>query len=100
MGGGDDLVKEVVNSYLNEEAPICMRQIQAAVLGGLCEDIRKTAHKLKGSSRAVGARGVADVCLRLEEMGREGKAADAPEVLGELVSRYDWACEALVRRIS
>jgi signal transduction histidine kinase/DNA-binding response OmpR family regulator len=100
MGGGDDLIKEVVNSYLNEEAPVCMRQIQAAVLGGLCEDLRKAAHKLKGSSRAVGARNVSDACHRLEEMGREGKAGEAPEVLGELVSRYDMAHEALVRRIS
>jgi signal transduction histidine kinase/CheY-like chemotaxis protein/HPt (histidine-containing phosphotransfer) domain-containing protein len=100
MGGGDDLIKEVVNSYLNEEAPVCMRQIQTAVLGGLCEDLRKAAHKLKGSSRAVGARGVTEACARLEEMGREGKAADAPDVLGELVSRYDMAHEALVRRIS
>lgn len=100
MGGSDDLVKEVVQSYLNEEAPVCLRQIQEAVLGGLCEDLRKAAHKLKGSSRAVGARAVGDVCLRLEEMGREGKAADAPEALGELVNRYDLVEEALLRRIA
>lgn len=100
MGGGDDLVKDVVKSYLDDEAPVCMRQIQSAVLGGVCEDLRKAAHKLKGSSRAVGARFVSEVCLRLEEMGREGKVAEAPEVFGELINHYDSAYEALRRRIA
>jgi len=100
MGGGDELVKDIVKSYLDDEAPACMRLIESAVMGGLCEDLRKAAHKLKGSSRAVGARLVAEACLHLEEMGRAGQAAEAPVVFGELVCRYDSAHEALRQRIA
>ncbi len=97
--GGEDIVKEVVRSYLDEEAPVCIRQIQLAVFGGMSEDLRKAAHKLKGSSRAVGAAGVSDACKLLEEMGGKSHFGEAPETFGRLLSHYDLSCQALNRRI-
>lgn len=98
MGGGaDDLVVEVVKTFLNEEAMGCLKDIESALSKQSAEDLRKSAHKLKGSSRAVGAKRLSETCFALEKAGAQNSIESAPELYGELVCHFEAARQELVK---
>jgi CheY-like chemotaxis protein/HPt (histidine-containing phosphotransfer) domain-containing protein len=58
--------------------------LSAAVAVGAWDEVAALAHKLKGSSAAVGARVVRDVASRLEALARSGGGSDAAALVMEL----------------
>ena len=46
--------------------------------------LRRTAHSLKSSSAIIGARGLSEIARQLEDAGRAGEIARAPELLRSL----------------
>lgn len=75
---GDDMggIKDLLKMYLNQ-ADELMPALQAAVDGGVAEQITRLAHKLAGASVACGLNLVADPLHRLEERGRSGSIVEA-----------------------
>ena len=63
-----------------------LNAIAAAVHGGDAEPIRRAAHRLKGSSRTLGASLVGAVAARIEALAAEGDILAARETLPELES--------------
>jgi signal transduction histidine kinase/DNA-binding response OmpR family regulator/HPt (histidine-containing phosphotransfer) domain-containing protein len=63
--------------------------IHQAVAAGDGEQLRKIAHRLKGTAANVGACGVADQCLALEKLGRSGTLAGAAPLVRELEQRCE-----------
>lgn len=57
--------KELVDTFL-DSVPAVLRRLRVAVAAGDAEGVRMDAHALKGGSRAIGARPIADLCERLE----------------------------------
>jgi HPt (histidine-containing phosphotransfer) domain-containing protein len=51
---------------------------------GAQDESRRAAHKLKGSSRNVGAFALADICQRIEKSPQEASAADLEALAVEL----------------
>jgi two-component system, sensor histidine kinase and response regulator len=78
---------KVVGLFL-EHVPTQLAAIQAAVGAGDAEGLRQSAHKLKGSSAAVGAHRMADLCKRLQELGESGDVGAAPGPLSALSEEY------------
>ncbi|WP_206998911.1 PAS domain S-box protein [Trinickia mobilis] len=86
VGDDAEIVSELLTEYLDSA-------------GGLADDLRRhaqealprevaaVAHKLKSSSRSIGALGLGDLCARLENVARQGDA----EPLSELVAQFDTA---------
>ena len=86
MGDDAEIVGELLKEYLDSA-------------GGLADDLRRharealprevaaVAHKLKSSSRSIGALGFGDLCAELENVARQGDA----EPLSELVAQFDTA---------
>jgi signal transduction histidine kinase/CheY-like chemotaxis protein len=70
---GDDpgTIREILRDFI-QPARDNVAEIQSAFEAHLPDNVGKAAHKLKSSSRAVGATELADLCLALEQAGKGG----------------------------
>ncbi len=65
-GGDEEFLAELVSIFL-EDAELRLTEIARALEAGDDGDLRRTAHKLKGSSANMGANGLAELAMSLEE---------------------------------
>ena len=85
----DAVVPAMVDSLLDEFAstlPDGIKLITDALSRNDADAVRRSAHRLKGSSLTVGAAAVARRCLTLEQMGHDGDLAKAQTELDCLAS--------------
>jgi HPt (histidine-containing phosphotransfer) domain-containing protein len=70
---GDDAgtVGELLSDYLASARHLAA-ELRAAVVAGNTQQVGAVAHKLKSSSRSVGALAFGDLCAGLESAGRVG----------------------------
>lgn len=90
--GGDFAM--LVDSY-QRDGEQRLAGIRSAVAEGDGERLRAVSHSFKGSSANLGALRVAEWCLTLEQLGREGQPAEAAAHLDELESHFREALAAL-----
>ena len=87
FGDDDEVFMEILNEFI-EPASANVKEIQDAYAGRSASDVAAAAHKLKSSSRAVGANELADLCLSLETAGKsedwEQIDTDAPKLAGAM----------------
>ena len=76
FGDDEDTFKEILQEFV-EPATNNIGEIKAAYAERSADGVAKAAHKLKSSSRSVGATELADLCLALETAG---KADDWDEI--------------------
>ncbi|MEL7046971.1 MAG: response regulator, partial [Pseudomonadota bacterium] len=86
LDGDEAFLRELSEMFL-DQYPAALAAITGAVEREASEELKHSAHALKGSSRVVGARAAAAVALELEDLGRAGKADEAGEVLERLRNR-------------
>jgi len=79
LGGEDDpeFFITVINQFLSD-LPRHLEGIKQAIEQQGAENLVKTAHACKGSSRSIGATLLAETSYSLELMAREGRMAEAP----------------------
>ncbi len=96
--GDDDLLAELIDLFL-ADAPQRMSALAAAIDSKDWDGVASWAHSLKGSCGSLGAMHMADLCTRLESMGRipDGRRSDAEAVYRELESQFALAGDALRR---
>jgi len=82
-GGDRRLLTEVVG-FFRADYPRSLRQIGSAINANDAEQLRLSAHALKGALATVGSPAGRDAAFKLEQMGRAGKADGAPDVLRAL----------------
>ncbi len=71
FGDDDEVLKEILNDFVGP-ATANAEEIATAVSNQSAGAVGAAAHKLKSSSRSVGANELADICAALELAGREG----------------------------
>ena len=59
-------------------------EMEAALAAGELQKVRELGHRIKSSARAVGALGMAELCLQLEQLAPDAAAAAARKVLDRL----------------
>jgi len=69
FGDDPDTFREILNDFVAPAAGI-VREIDDAYAGRVAADVGAAAHKLKSSSRAVGATELAELCNALETAGK------------------------------
>jgi HPt (histidine-containing phosphotransfer) domain-containing protein len=74
--GDPEFVAELVEIFV-DDAHEQIRQIQKAIQGSDAIGLECRAHQLKGSSANVGADGMSNWALRLEEAGKSGSELEA-----------------------
>jgi PAS domain S-box-containing protein len=97
FGDDTETLKEILQDFVDPSKAI-VEDIEEAFGARRAEDIGAGAHKLKSSSRAVGANDLADLCAALEKAGKasdwDGIDALAPR-LGGLMQEVTDYIEAL-----
>lgn len=83
IGGDETLLAELAGIFL-EEYPQIIENVRIAVGNKDVESLVCYAHALKGSVGNFVAVDTQNAARRLEQIGREGDIADAPQVLSEL----------------
>ena len=72
LGGDEELLLDVVRLFL-DDCPVRLAAIKAAVDSRDAEQIRTTAHALKGAAANLSAQGLFDAARTLERLGAEGR---------------------------
>ena len=98
QAGSPDLVKQVVQAYLESSTELATK-LHAAIDSGDAEGVVASAHTLKSSSANVGAMKLADLCKTLETVGREGDLSAAPEHQQHVQREFERVIEALTLRM-
>jgi HPt (histidine-containing phosphotransfer) domain-containing protein len=97
MGGGDEMfVAELIGIFL-ADAPRMLAEMRRALELGDATTLRRVAHSLKSNSRDFGAEALAQVCLTMETLGKEGKLDGAMDKLTEAETEYGRVANALHR---
>jgi signal transduction histidine kinase/DNA-binding response OmpR family regulator len=96
IGGaeGASLIEHLVDVFLRD-GPERIAEIHDAIGAGDCDALRRGAHALRGSSRTLGARRVADLCAVLEEVAVAGSVNGAAETVAALDEAWEATREAL-----
>ncbi len=71
FGDDDETFREILNDFVEPSRAI-VKDIEEAYDNRKNQDIGAAAHKLKSSSRSVGANRLADLCATLEAAGKSG----------------------------
>jgi two-component system sensor histidine kinase/response regulator len=82
-GGDAEFIAELLSDFASQ-TPTLMEQIAAAVAQGDAATVGAAAHTLKGSARAIGADEFAAIAFELEQAGKQGDLANAPDALQRL----------------
>src|ERR1051326_5242563 len=95
--GDDDLLIELIDLFL-EDAPRRVDGMRDAIAREDWPTLASWAHSLRGSCGSLGALHLAELCGRLEQLGRSGGGRpDAELVYREIESQYRLVLEALQR---
>jgi CheY-like chemotaxis protein/HPt (histidine-containing phosphotransfer) domain-containing protein len=88
MSVDDDgtLIEEVVATFL-KIAPVRLASIRKAARGNAAQ-LERAAHSFLGSCGNLGCRRMADLCARLEVLGRSGSTEGAPGLASALEQEY------------
>ena len=81
--GGPGIFGELLG-ILEQQSPQLIDGIAASLENGDTATLRRNAHTLKGSALNLGARAMADVCLRIEHAAEEGLLDRVPGELAVL----------------
>jgi HPt (histidine-containing phosphotransfer) domain-containing protein len=89
-----NVVAELLTLYI-EHAPPKLQAIHEALERADFAALKRAAHSLKGSSANVGARGMHQVCERLEHDASPDRLAEARSLYAQLVDEYAVVEQAL-----
>jgi CheY-like chemotaxis protein len=92
--GEPDIVQELAQAFQFETPPL-LQALHEAVTKEQPEQLRRTAHNLKGSSNNLGARRMAAPSAELETLGSSGTIEGATEFVARLEQEYHHVCQAL-----
>lgn len=98
-GGDAEFLAELVDIFL-DDAVERLEEIRHAVAAEDETEIRKTAHKLKGSSANMGATGLMRLAKSLEDMGMSGDVRDAASFVEGLDAEFARVKTALERLVA
>ncbi|MFZ5759004.1 MAG: response regulator [Thermodesulfobacteriota bacterium] len=96
--GTPSVLDRIIHLYM-ENSPEILRAVRQAVERGNGVDLCEAAHSLKTSSANLGATDLAGLCRKLEEFGRENRAAEAVAYLDHLDALYRNVVAALEKEL-
>lgn len=96
LGGGDGpgIFGELLE-ILEDQTPALIEGLAASLAANDVTTVRRNAHTLKGSALNLGVRGMAEVCLRIEQAAEEGALDRVEELLPSLRQVFEQSRAAL-----
>lgn len=96
--GRPSVLRKLADLYF-ASTPEVLEGLRQAVSAADAKAMHRNAHRLKGSSIQVGARGLSSLCTELEDLGQSGSTAGAESPLSRIEVEYERVCEALKEEI-
>jgi PAS domain S-box-containing protein len=93
------IVRGLLSDYINE-TPAALSAIKQHLHTGDMTELGRRAHKLAGTSASLGAKGVAEVCYRIEHSVARGETSILPGLVEELEMRFTRTRASLQQRIA
>jgi CheY-like chemotaxis protein len=87
LGGGPELLMELVDIFLGD-APPRLAELREAAKTGDASVVERVAHTLKGSASSMGAIPLGNVAADLQDVGSSGDFSDIESLLDRL--EYEW----------
>jgi HPt (histidine-containing phosphotransfer) domain-containing protein len=87
VGDDTDAQIAILKKYATTSGK-CVSDVVAALARQAGSELGALGHKLKSSSRAIGADAVADLCADLELAGKEGRLADCAPLVAALETQF------------
>ena len=90
---GDDasLISRFYKKFI-DTTPDNISQIKASIDKKSIEDIKSQAHKLKSSSKAIGASKITEICIEFEKISSDLDEVYANELLNKLTEEFNKSC--------
>lgn len=88
IGGDKELLVDIINIFI-ETYPEDLKSLHEAIIEGDPENIRKNAHRMKGSVSNFGKHQAFETAKFIEEHAREGDISDVPGMYDELVNHLN-----------
>lgn len=85
--GQPDPVGEMIDLFL-QDFPKRLQLIFDAIARRDADALKAAAHSLKGSARNMGAARLADLCAKLEQLGRQGQMGPEIQSLGQQLQKH------------
>ena len=85
VGGDEELLREVVDVFLEEDYPLQLAALKEGLAGGDARKVGDAAHGIKGALASFGGRPGCELAGELETMGRSQSLNGA----GELTQRLE-----------
>ena len=92
------VLRGLLTDYLNE-TPAALSAIKQHLHNANTDELRRRAHKLAGTSASLGAKGVAEVCYRIEHSVARGETSVLPGLVEELEMRFTRTRVGLQQRV-
>ena len=92
--GDEDLVEELASIFFSE-APPRMERLRAALKAGDFREVNREAHGLKGSSASLGAKRLAGVARRLEDLSHHAMPAETADLIRRIEEEHAFLREAI-----
>jgi PAS domain S-box-containing protein len=92
--GRSGVVVEIIELFL-ETTPQRLEQMREARLKGHTQELFALAHSLKGAAVQLGAWGMAELCQRIQTLGRAGSMAETGDALYRLEAEFQGAARTL-----
>jgi CheY-like chemotaxis protein len=86
--GGDERLERILDVFISQ-AETHIETIAHAITLGDAGAVERTAHTLRGGAAAIGACAMATIAGELEQMGRRGDLANAPDETRRLGEAYE-----------
>lgn len=92
--GGEEMVSEVAELFIRD-AGARLDALRKAVEDGDAQAAKRLVHSLKGSSANIGAKGMAEICAKLESAAASEDLKSATELREELATEFEGVRSAL-----
>lgn len=92
--GHPSILHKVITMYFQSSADL-LEKIREAIASGDGPTVNRAAHTLKSSSANLGAFGLADLCKKMELLGKANTLQDAGTLLSSIERQYEGVEEAL-----
>lgn len=94
LGDDDSFFREIIDLYV-EQYPDLLEKIKLSYSEGDLINISKSAHALKGASLNIGAKKLAEICLKIETISSFENTSSIEELISDLQDIYEISIEEL-----
>ena len=95
---GKDFFRDVIEAFCDNTAML-IDALQQDIASGDMDNAGRTAHTLIGSSKNIGALGLADICRQLQDIVHQDHAGEAGPYLTSLQNEFDLVRHELTQRL-